>query len=1031
MTDSPPRACLLLTAAAGYGKTTVLRRRFRAPGTVWHRGGDVDALIAGDLAKSAATGTGGDVSIVVDDLPRLAPETVRDLLTAIGELPDGVTVALSSRWPLDDGTARWSGRGRLAELGPAEFTLTADEVVDLLAAEYGIVDPDVADQLHELTGGWPALVHLAAETLGSGAAPAGPLLPLLAGPDTPLATYVASEVLAGLPGDVTRLIRDLVDLAPVSAGLCGALGHRRAPAALRVLTRIGLLVCMSGGPTAGDRLVPVIGQVVRDANRRTPSRRTAGAAPSRRIAGTAAEWYGEHGPPLAAARAHLLADAPGHCARVLSEHGDAVLAAGRPDALAALIESVPAALHTRRLRLLLGDALRTGGELTVAARVYDAIAAAEPVGDAGLAWRTGRVHYQRGDPRTALKVFGGGHEEPADADTAILLAWTAHAHLLAGDCAAATGYAERAVRHAADAGHDGALATAHVSVALCLGAAGDTAGSEEHYARALPIAERTGDVILVTRILINQSHHLLCQARYAEALVTARQADRYAAAAGYPNLRNIASCNQADALTMLGRYDEAVRSYRQVLSRYERMGSRRSGAALLGLGEVYRRRGWREQARAAYEEAVRVAESAGNANILVPALAGLALVIHHDEPDAAAQHADRAVREAAPEILVPALLARGWVALRNGYAAGTRAAADEASRIARGQRDRGGLADALELRAALAQRSGAGPDGARVRAALREAQAIWTDTGAVLEAARIRVWLGGLADAPTDDRLGALIATEELLAAGAVPDHRAAVPGAADGPSGGEVSIRLLGRFEVLLGDQVVAVSQWQSRKARELLRIVAARRGRPVPRGVLCELLWPDDDVERTGHRLSVLLSIVRGVLDPRRDHPADHYLVADAASIALDITRVRLDVEEFTAHVLHGRRLLDRGAHADARTVLSAAADEYRADVFEDEPYADWAAPLREEVRAAYLTMLRMLARAGRAAADPETAVTALLRLLEKDPYDEPAHRALVRTLAAGGRHGEARRAFVRYGEAMRAIGVRPPDESLLAMP
>ncbi|HEU4426207.1 MAG TPA: bacterial transcriptional activator domain-containing protein, partial [Pilimelia sp.] len=208
----------------------------------------------------------------------------------------------------------------------------------------------------------------------------------------------------------------------------------------------------------------------------------------------------------------------------------------------------------------------------------------------------------------------------------------------------------------------------------------------------------------------------------------------------------------------------------------------------------------------------------------------------------------------------------------------------------------------------------------------------------------------------------------------------------------------------------------------------LVTRRGRPVPRSELCELLWPDDDPAKTGHRLSVLLSIVRGVLDPDRVHASDHYLVTDSASVALDVTHLRVDVAEFLGAVAHGRRLLDRGADAEARTILAAAISDYSADVFEDEPYSDWAGPLREQARAAYLAALRMLADSHRAARATGAAVDCLLRLLEKDPYDEPAHRTLVRTLVAGGQHGEARRAFTRYRDAMRAIAVHPPDESIL---
>jgi len=50
-------------------------------------------------------------------------------------------------------------------------------------------------------------------------------------------------------------------------------------------------------------------------------------------------------------------------------------------------------------------------------------------------------------------------------------------------------------------------------------------------------------------------------------------------------------------------------------------------------------------------------------------------------------------------------------------------------------------------------------------------------------------------------------------------------------------------------------------------------------------------------------------------------------------------------------------------------------------------------------------------------------LLRVLDKDPYDEQGHRDLVDALAVAGRHGEARRAYERYVAAMRTLGVALP--------
>jgi DNA-binding SARP family transcriptional activator len=394
-------------------------------------------------------------------------------------------------------------------------------------------------------------------------------------------------------------------------------------------------------------------------------------------------------------------------------------------------------------------------------------------------------------------------------------------------------------------------------------------------------------------------------------------------------------------------------------------------------------------------------------------------VLLHDDLAAAGIAADEAARRATDDVRIPALVAQGWVAVAGGDRDRAAALAGEAVAHAHRGGHRTGLAEALELRAA------AEPDPAKARRALREAHAIWTGAGAVAHAARVLLAASRLPGAGAEERLSALFAAERLVAEGLSPDPYPAGDGDAAHPgTQAGVLVRTFGRFEVWLGDRPVPATSWQSRRARDLLRILVVRRGRPVPRGELCELLWPDDDAAKTGHRLSVLLSIVRGVLDPAKRYEPDHYLVADAASVALDVTQLRVDVLEFLAAVAHGRRLFERDAVDEARAALAAADRDYTADVFADEPYADWADALREQARAAHIGALRLLAQASRAAGATAPAVEYLLRLLEKDPYDEPAHRALVRTLAVAGQHGEARRALARYRAAMTEIGVRPQD-------
>ncbi|MCF0094876.1 hypothetical protein B0E54_03733 [Micromonospora sp. MH99] len=245
---------------------------------------------------------------------------------------------------------------------------------------------------------------------------------------------------------------------------------------------------------------------------------------------------------------------------------------------------------------------------------------------------------------------------------------------------------------------------------------------------------------------------------------------------------------------------------------------------------------------------------------------------------------------------------------------------------------------------------------------------------------------------------------------------------------GGTVEVRVLGRFEVIVGGREVPLPAWRSRQARTLLKILVARRGRAVGRAELCELLWPDDEPRRTAHRLSVLLSAVRAVLDPPRRWPADRYVRADLTGVRVDPTRVVVDAENLLADVPRAERLARDGDRARARVLLAEVDAAYRGDAFADEPYEDWADGLREQARSVWLRALRELARQYRRDGDPDRAATALVRLLDADPYDEWAHRALVGTLAAAGRHGEARRAFDRWAGAMRAIDAPPPNPAVL---
>ena len=214
-----------------------------------------------------------------------------------------------------------------------------------------------------------------------------------------------------------------------------------------------------------------------------------------------------------------------------------------------------------------------------------------------------------------------------------------------------------------------------------------------------------------------------------------------------------------------------------------------------------------------------------------------------------------------------------------------------------------------------------------------------------------------------------------------------------------------LGRFRVVRDGEQIAATAWQSKKARDLLKILVSRRGRPTTRETLFELLWPDEDPEPLANRLSVALATVRSVLDPEKRFAADWFIGGDKQAVWLDLGHVELDIEAFLGAAGGGLRLARNGEHAAARLALEAAETRYGGEFLEEDPYEDWAVGVREEAQAAYISVTRLLADEAAATGDADGATRYYLRILERDAYDEAAHLGLVGALLAAGRHGEAR--------------------------
>jgi ATP/maltotriose-dependent transcriptional regulator MalT/DNA-binding SARP family transcriptional activator len=958
-----------------------------------------------------------DLVLVLDDAHLVGEGPPASLLAGLARhAPPLLHLVLSTRVAPAIPTTRLRAQGQVLEVTGAQLAFTTTEVAALLSALIDTGAGELAEEIRSASGGWPIAVRLSVEALRD-VAPA----------DRP--HRVAR--LAAAPGQVTGLLREIYTqeppparrvlaigalLGPFTAGLCEALGVPDAAGTVESLARRGLFVePLSGtdpspGPGQWYRLHPLVRRFL-TAQAPLPE------AEAVRLHGTAAGWLLEHGQPAAALRSLAATGAHERVAASLARIGDQLVASGQADVVIRAIRALPPAHQDTTLDLLSGNAHLVRGDWDEALASYRRAAGGDrPRQPPGLAWRTGLIHYLRGEHEQALAAYQRGDPGgPPTRDAALLLAWTAAAHWIRGDLRACGDRAAQALRTASAADDPAALAAAHTVLSMLAAMEGDRRANAAHYRKALEYAERAGDVLQLIRIHTNQASHHLEEGGYVAAMAELDTAIRLADLSSYGAFGGMALCNRAEIRLRLGQLEEAQQDVNAAVEIFDELGSRMAAYPLLLLGRLQQLRGDRAAARRAYERALAHAEHSGDLQATQPALAGLARVLAGEDGERARSLAERALAYGAGMGQVEALLAAARVA----EATGDRARACELARAARSaagtRRDRAGTAEALEIEAAMTD------DNTRARELAGRSAAVWAEIGDPIgQAGADLTYADRLDDAAARAvvegvrrRMGEIGCRWMMERADTFYARHPAHPP-------GPVRVETLGILRLLRDGVTVPAPAWRSRKARDILKILLARRGRPVTREFLMETLWPGEATANLANRLHVAVSTLRSVLDPDHRFDGQRFVATDDDTVRARLEHLEVDVESFLDDANTGLALLRAGRTDEALPLLVRAESGYRGDFLEEDLYADWAVPLREQARAAYLAATARLAQHAREAGDIDAVTRYLLRILEHDPYDERAHLRLVETFAATGRHGDARRHYRLYCARMEELEV-----------
>ena len=216
--------------------------------------------------------------------------------------------------------------------------------------------------------------------------------------------------------------------------------------------------------------------------------------------------------------------------------------------------------------------------------------------------------------------------------------------------------------------------------------------------------------------------------------------------------------------------------------------------------------------------------------------------------------------------------------------------------------------------------------------------------------------------------------------------------------SSAKIQIFTLGTLQVVRDHLAVTESDWHTRQARQLLKILLTERPRPVSTDVLIEILWPHSSPSAAATTLRSAINALRNVLEPDRPNRApSKYIVTQAPGYAFHLTHdIWLDVDEFERRLNQAQNLPEPALRLH---FLEAAIGLYHDDYLSSDPYADWLQTERERLRERFFHALMqtadLYADGGRFA----DAITTCRRLLASDEVRENAYQALMRYQAESG--------------------------------
>jgi DNA-binding SARP family transcriptional activator len=212
--------------------------------------------------------------------------------------------------------------------------------------------------------------------------------------------------------------------------------------------------------------------------------------------------------------------------------------------------------------------------------------------------------------------------------------------------------------------------------------------------------------------------------------------------------------------------------------------------------------------------------------------------------------------------------------------------------------------------------------------------------------------------------------------------------------------VRLLGDFKVDIDEMPIPADAWRHRRGADLVKLLALSPQHRLHKDQVMEALWPELSEHAAAGNLRKSVHYARRAMRTKAAIEVSGDLV-----VLWPAGPLRVDADE--AETMAASALASGVGLVPAAEVLGR-------ELLPGDRYVEWAEARRQRLRRQRLELLRAMRRWD--------------QVLETDPADEAACRALMRAYLDGGDRSSAIRQFQRLREVLRVdLGVAPEPETI----